>query len=126
MRRGSFALFGRLWTPTSWTRPITGWGLGRFRYALQGRYSFDELVSVPALRNFWDARDVVIELAVVVGIPGLILFGGFAWCAGRGCTPAVVVAAGAIVFTWVLQRISLQTLPIVMARRRERRIWHRG
>ncbi len=95
-------------------RPVTGWGLGRFRYALQGRYSLEDLAAMPHLPRFWDAHNVVIELAVLVGIPGLILFGGFAWCAGRRSAPAMVVAAVAIVITWLLQPTSYQTLPIAM------------
>lgn len=93
-------------------RPITGWGLGRFQRALQGRFSLEELASAPHLPRFGDAHNVVVELLVVLGIPGLVLGIGFAWYAARRCEPALVAASGAMAITWLLQPMSYHTLAL--------------
>jgi hypothetical protein len=95
-------------------RPLQGWGLGQFRAAVQGRLPLDELVPLGNAQLWFDAHNLFIGLAVAVGIPGLILFLGFAWTAGRRMPAQLVPAVAAIAITWMLQPGGLTTLPLVV------------
>ncbi len=95
-------------------RPITGWGLGRFRSSVQSRFSLDELIETPLLPQFADAHNVFVELAVLVGVPGLILFLAFGWLAGRESNRLFRAAAATMFVTWLLQPTSYHTLPLAL------------
>lgn len=95
-------------------RPLQGWGLGRFRAAVQGRLPLDELVQFGDAPTFWDAHNLFVGLAVAVGIPGLLLWCAFAWSAGRRVPPHLAPAAAAIAVTWMLQPAGLTTLPVAV------------
>jgi O-antigen ligase len=95
-------------------RPLQGWGLGRFRAAVQGRLPLDELVQFGDAPTFWDAHNLFVGLAVAVGIPGLLLWCAFAWSAGRRVPPHLAPAVAAIAITWMLQPAGLTTLPLVV------------
>ncbi len=62
--------------------PFFGWGLGRFRFAVQGRLSVEDMAVLNGA-SFFDAHNVVVGLAVAVGVPGLIVFAGFSWTTAR-------------------------------------------
>lgn len=95
-------------------RPIFGWGIGQFRYATQGRLSVEDIAPLNG-SSFFDAHNVVVGMAVAVGIPGLICFLGFVWATVRQLSPGVGVAAAAIAITWMLQPLSIVTVPVVFA-----------
>ena len=95
-------------------QPVFGWGIGRFRYATQGRLGAEDIAPLDG-GSFFDAHNVVVGLAVAVGVPGLICFAGFAWSTVRRVNPGVGAAAAAIVVTWTLQPLSLTTTPLVFA-----------
>ena len=67
-------------------RPLFGWGLGRFRAAIQEHLSAAFVRDHAPNDNvpiIFDAHNIVVELTVTLGIVGLVLAGVFAWHAGR-------------------------------------------
>ncbi len=95
-------------------RPVFGWGIGQFRFATQGRLSVEDVAPLNG-STFFDAHNIVVGLVVAVGIPGLICFLGFVWSTARRLSPEVGVVIAAIATTWMLQPLSLTTLPVVFA-----------
>mgnify|MGYP003133336377 CR=1 FL=1 len=98
-------------------RPFFGWGFGRFRAATQGRYSAEFVANHASddVRQAWfDAHNVVLGVAVAVGLVGLVLFVWFALSAGTRMRGPLVFFVVALVGTWLLQPPGLVTLPLVM------------
>jgi O-antigen ligase len=97
--------------------PVFGWGLGRFRAAIQEHMSADFVRDhapndrVPII---FDAHNIIVELTVTLGIIGLVLAGVFAWQAGRRASGALAGFVVVIAVTWLLQPAALSTLPIAM------------
>jgi O-antigen ligase len=98
-------------------RPVFGWGLGRFRAAIQ------EHMSAAFVRDhapndrvpiIFDAHNIVVELTVTLGIVGLALAGVFAWHAGRRASGALGAFVVVVAVTWLLQPAALSTLPVAM------------
>jgi hypothetical protein len=98
-------------------RPVFGWGLGRFRAAIQEHLS-PAFVREHAPNDqrpiIFDAHNLVVELTVTIGVVGLALAAVFAWYAGRRAGGALALFVATIAFTWLLQPAALSTLPVVM------------
>jgi O-antigen ligase len=98
-------------------RPAFGWGLGRFRAAIQEHLSADfvrEHAPNDRVPIIFDAHNIVVELAVALGVVGLVLAGVFAWYAGRRASGALAAFVVVIAVTWFLQPAALSTLPVAM------------
>jgi O-antigen ligase len=98
-------------------RPLTGYGFGRFRPAVQARFSseFTRDFAIDETSQPWfDAHNVVVGVLVAVGAIGLVLFGIWALSAARTMRGPLAWGALPIVLTWLLQPVALATLPIVM------------
>jgi hypothetical protein len=98
-------------------RPAFGWGLGRFRAAIQEHLSADfvrEHAPNDRVPIIFDAHNIVVELAVALGVVGLLLAGVFAWYAGRRASGALAAFVVVIAVTWFLQPAALSTLPVAM------------
>jgi O-antigen ligase len=98
-------------------RPLFGWGIGRFRAAIQEHLSADfvrDRAPNDSRPIIFDAHNIVVELTVTLGIVGLVLAGAFAWHAGRRTTGPLVAFVVVIAVTWFLQPASLSTLPVAM------------
>lgn len=95
-------------------RPVTGWGLGRYRTAVQGDWTFEWVAQTGDRQSIPDAHNIIVTLLVAVGLPGLILFALFVLaCARRARGPLALAAAG-IAITWLFQPTGIATLPIAM------------
>lgn len=96
-------------------RPVRGYGFGRFRPAVQARFDLDfvaEFAVDESSQPWFDPHNVIVGLLVAVGVVGTALFviwglrcavsaqGPLAW----GIVP--------ILFHWLLQPVSLYTLPL--------------
>jgi hypothetical protein len=98
-------------------RPIAGWGLGRFRPAVQGRWSpeFTALHARDETTAIWfDAHNVVVEIAVTLGIIGIIAATVFAVLAARRSHGPLAAFAAVLAATWLLEPVSYSTLPLVL------------
>lgn len=95
--------------------PVFGTGAGGFRSAVQARFSpeFTRLHVRDDSAPWFDAHNVVVEVAVAVGIIGLLLFGAFAVSVSFRARGPLAIAAAAIVFTWSVEPAALSTLPLV-------------
>ncbi len=98
-------------------RPVLGWGPGRFRAAVQGRFSAgftaanarDEVTQI-----WWDAHNIVVNTAVTLGIVGVgmaAIFGFLVVARARG---PLAWFAGTVASSWLLQPAGLATLPLVL------------
>ncbi|MDJ0768637.1 MAG: O-antigen ligase family protein [Ilumatobacter sp.] len=98
-------------------RPIRGYGFGMFRPAVQHRFSVDfvrEHAANEASSPWFDAHNVVIGVLVAVGLVGAVLF--LAWVSAwlpRVSGP-LAWALVPIVLHWMLQPVSVYTLPLAM------------
>ena len=99
-------------------RPVFGWGLGRFRAAIQEHMSATfvrDHVSDDRVPIIFDAHNIVVELTVTLGVVGLVLAGVFAWHAGRRRAAAHSRRSSSPSRSrWFLQPAALSTLPIAM------------
>ena len=94
-----------------WDSPLIGAGPGGFQRAVQHEYTDEYLRSVPEQNaEVWvDPHNLVVELAVTTGVVGLLLFGLFAWTASRRATGPLLVLAGGIALSWMLQPMVIVT-----------------
>jgi O-antigen ligase len=87
-------------------RPITGYGLGRFRPATQ-RFFSPEFVRREAtddlLQAWYDAHNVVAQVTVSLGVVGLALFAWFVVSAARRSHGPLLWATSAIAICWMLE-----------------------
>ena len=98
-------------------RPAFGWGLGRFRAAIQEHMSaafVREHAPDDRVPIIFDAHNMIVELTVTLGVVGLVLAGVFAWHAGRRASGALAAFVVAVAVCWLLQPAALSTLPIAM------------
>jgi hypothetical protein len=98
-------------------RPLLGWGPGRFRAAVQGRFSAD--FTGANARNevtqiWWDAHNIVVNVAVTLGIVGLGLAMAFAVFAVAQARGPLAWFAAVVASSWLLQPAGLATLPLVL------------
>ncbi len=102
----------------AWTdRPFTGYGFGQFRPAVQHRFSA-EFVRVSARdevsQAWFDPHNVGLVLLVSVGAVGTLLFLAWAIQWGRSIRGTLAWTLLPIVLHWMLQPVSLFTLPLAM------------
>lgn len=98
-------------------RPVFGWGFGRFQSAVQGRYTPDfvsDYARIDLGVAWFDAHNVVLALAVAIGMPGLALVVAWAIFAVRPVTVVGGFFLAGLAATWLLQPVSLATLPLAM------------
>jgi O-antigen ligase len=98
-------------------RPVLGYGFGRFRPAVQGRFSVDFVRenAVDDVSQAWfDAHNVGIGVLVAVGIVGAVAFVAWAVLSARHLRGPLAWALAPIVLHWLLQPVSLFTLPLAM------------
>lgn len=91
-------------------RPLLGWGVGRFRTAIQDRLSADAVARLGDVQAIPDAHNVIVAVAVAVGIPGLVLLGWFVWEAVRRSRGVYRYGIAAMSLVWLLQPVALATL----------------
>ena len=96
-------------------RPLLGFGPGRFRAAVQGRFSaafVAEHAADDVSQPWFDAHNVVINLLVSVGVIGTVLL--LVWVAlwARGARGPLVWLLVVLALTWMVQPISLFTMPL--------------
>lgn len=96
------------------SRPIFGWGPGRFDKATGPGLSVEYArVSQPDW-VFFDAHNLPLELATTVGMGGLALASLWGLLAVRGARGPLVAFAGPVAVTWLLQPISVHTTVLAM------------
>jgi hypothetical protein len=96
-------------------RPITGWGLGGVRPAIQHFFSpeFVRLFQTDDFSETWtDVHNVVIQMLVSVGVIGVVLLVAFVVLANRRANFAMSLAAVAISINWLLQPTGLYSLAV--------------
>ncbi len=98
-------------------RPILGHGFGRFRPAVQERFTVDfvrDSARDEVTQAWFDAHNVGIGLLVAVGVVGALLFVVWAVVWGIRIRGPLVWALVPLVLHWMLQPVSLFTLPLAM------------
>ncbi len=98
-------------------RPAVGHGFGRFRPAVQGKFSdsfVGEFAPDELLQTWFDAHNVGIGLLVATGAVGTVLIAAWGVSVSRRVRGPLVWAAAAMGLTWLAQPVSLFTLPLVM------------
>ena len=96
-------------------RPIAGWGFGRFRAATQGRFSedfvrnsaFDDLTQA-----WFDAHNIVLGVAVSVGLVGLLVVAAWLVAACRSISGPLVSALVVFGIVLLLQPAGLVVVPL--------------
>jgi O-antigen ligase len=99
-------------------RPVLGWGLGEFRTAAQHHLDLDVALSVgfdTRSEGWADPHNAVIGLLVMVGVVGLAVIGAFGFAAARTCRGPMAWFVLPVLLTWMLQPVTLVTLPLVFA-----------
>lgn len=98
-------------------RPVTGHGLGQFRPAVQGRFG-TEFVRDHApddlAQPWFDPHNVVVLLLVSTGLVGVVLLAVWLRHALREASGPLLWAAATIALTWLLQPVSIHTLPLAL------------
>jgi O-antigen ligase len=98
-------------------RPVFGWGFGRFRAAVQGRFdaAFVRDYASDDVRQAWfDAHNIVVTIVVASGVIGLIIALWFVVETARSASGPLLLFAATLALTWTLQPAGLATLPITM------------
>lgn len=95
-------------------RPVFGWGPNHFRSATTTRVSSDVARIEGDDKSFVDAHNVVVELVVTTGIPGLVLAAGFAWAAVRRSRGPLAWYALGVSITWLLEPFAVSTVASAM------------
>jgi O-antigen ligase len=118
-RAGSVDAGGREdWWVAGWhafaERPILGWGVGRFRSAIQGELSFEHVALSADSQAIPDAHNIVVGMVVALGIPGLVLLACFAAAVSRRASGVYSLALIAVPMIWLLQPIAQTTLILYM------------
>jgi O-antigen ligase len=95
-------------------RPILGWGLGRFRTAIQGELSFDYVAGLERQNAGWDAHNLIVGIVVALGLPGLMLCGLLFARLIQTSRGPLATAVVAVAITWLLQPAALMTFPLAL------------
>jgi hypothetical protein len=98
-------------------RPLFGFGFGEFRPAVQGRFSASfvrDYAAEEITQPWFDPHNVVVTVLVAVGIVGLVMFLAWAFSWGRLVRGPLVWALVPLALSWMLQPMSLFTLPLAM------------
>lgn len=92
---------------------LLGSGIGRFRPAVQG--SFDRaFVGPDPLNPWWDPHNIFVHIAVVGGVPALILVCIFVGLCAKHCRGPLAVTALAMAVTLLLQAVVIPVVSILM------------
>jgi O-antigen ligase len=97
-------------------RPFTGYGLGRYRPAVQRFFDADFVTSNQGddlLEAWFESHNIIVQMTVGMGIVGLVLLVAFVAVALRDARGSLLWAVGAITVTWLLQPARLVTFPLV-------------
>ncbi|MFW2332350.1 O-antigen ligase family protein, partial [Ilumatobacter sp.] len=98
-------------------RPLIGYGFGRFRPAVQGRFTSTfvrDYAPDDVTQAWFDAHNVGVGLLVAVGLIGVLLFVAWVVLAARLRHAWVAWALLPLVVHWGLQPVTLYTLPLAM------------
>lgn len=98
-------------------RPLTGYGFGRFRPAVQDRFTLDFVRATAqdeTTQAWFDPHNAVIAVLLAVGVVGLLLFGSWFAVAASTIRGPLVWALAPLAIHWMLQPLSLATLPLAM------------
>lgn len=98
-------------------RPVLGHGFGRFRPAIQDKFTaeFVRDNSIDDVTQAWfDAHNIGIGVLVAVGVVGAVLFVAWAGSWVRFVRGPLAWALVPLAFHWLLQPVSLFTLPLAM------------
>jgi hypothetical protein len=97
-------------------RPLLGWGLGQFRPAVQGRITEDLARAMGADRDrtLFDAHNLVVGVAVSLGVIGLVVVGVLGVLIARKARGGLAVGACALALSWLLQPMGLATFPLAL------------
>ncbi len=102
----------------AWTdRPFLGYGFGRFRPAVQGRFTptfVRDFAPDDTTQAWFDAHNVGIGLLLAVGVIGVVLFVAWVLLALGMQHAWVAWILVPVVVHWGLQPVSLSTLPLAM------------
>ena len=98
-------------------RPIQGYGFGQFRAAVQPFFE-PEFVARHAetgvLQAWPDAHNLIVQYAIIGGLPAIALLGWFAYSSARTSRGPLAWAALTIAITWLFQPVQLATGPLAM------------
>jgi len=98
-------------------RPVFGWGLGRFRAATQGRFSAD-FVRTSAFDDrtqaWFDAHNVVLGMAVALGVTGLIVVIAWVVVASRQLRGPLVPGLVVLGLVLLVQPAGLALVPLAL------------
>jgi Flp pilus assembly protein TadD len=98
-------------------RPLFGHGVGRFRPAVQDRFSTGfvaDHAAVDRAQAWFDPHNVLILVLVGTGFVGLVLVAVWVILASKGCSGPLAWGVAALAATWLLQPVSIHTLPLAM------------
>ena len=95
-------------------RPVLGWGVGRFRSAIQGELPFGPIAANGDSQAIPDAHNIFVSMAVELGVPGMVLLVMFGFCVARRTTGVYALALIAVPIIWLLQPIALTTVIVYM------------
>jgi len=98
-------------------RPLFGWGLGRFRAAIQARFDaeFVRRAALDDLRSPWfDAHNLLIELAVGIGVVGLAVFAAWLYLAARNVGGPLVAPLLVFSLIMLVQPAGLAIAPVAL------------
>jgi O-antigen ligase len=97
-------------------RPIQGWGFGEFRTAVQGRITVEHARSlgVGMQSEMFDAHNSVVEVAVAMGVVGLVIAGVLAALVCRRAQGPLAVGALGLSLSWLLQPMGFATFPLAL------------
>ena len=73
-------------------RPVLGWGVGRFRSAIQGELPFGPIAANGDSQAIPDAHNIFVSMAVELGVPGMVLLVTFGFCVARRATGVYALA----------------------------------
>jgi O-Antigen ligase len=98
-------------------RPLLGYGFGQFRAAVQPFFE-PEFVAQHAdtgvVQSWPDAHNLIVQYAIIGGLPAVALLGWFAYSAARTSRGPLAWAALTIAITWLFQPVQLATGPLAM------------
>lgn len=98
-------------------RPLLGWGPGRFRAAVQGRFDADftrDHASSELSQIWYDGHNVFVNTWVTLGSLGLLALIAFIWTCARHARGPLALFASLVAMSWLLQPAGLVTVPLVM------------
>ena len=97
-------------------RPVLGRGLGQFPAVVQNRITVElaRIVGADRGSTLFDEHNVVLGVAVSLGLVGLVAVGCLAFLLLRRARGGLAVGACALALSWLLQPMGLATFPLAM------------